>query len=431
VPETTILFVIVGGAFLIAIFALGGFLVASRRLSASAPPAAPQPESEQGSGHTLSGARPLANSYEPPPPLVGLGPLEALMEDPEITEIMVNRYDRIFVERKGKIQMTNLSFTGTEQLVELVRRMAASARRRIDDSSPMVDARLPDGSRLNAVLPPLATSGASLTIRRFASKTFTIDALVKISALTREMADFLEQCVTERRNICVSGGSGSGKTTLLNVLGALIEQTQRIITIEDAAELKLSQPNVVSLEARPPNLEGAGEITIRSLVANALRMRPDRIIVGECRGAEVLDMLQAMNTGHDGSLTTLHANTPADAVTRLEFMVLMSGIELPVGAIRQQIGAAIDVIVQTSRMSDGTRKITHITAVDGVEEGHVVLRELYKFQPQGTDARGGVLGDFVNAEPRRAQVLTPTMSPARVRRPAPAAHTKGSAPPKW
>ena len=348
----------------------------------------------------------------------GFGPLRGLMEDPSVTEIMVNGHDRIFVERDGKIEHTNMAFADDKHVVETIRRIIAGARRRIDDSSPMVDARLVDGSRVNAVLHPLSTGGPCLTIRKFSRDLLSLEDLRELGTLSEDMAQYLHSAVADRKNICVSGGSGSGKTTLLKSLSSLVPDRERIITIEDAAELRLSQANVIALESRPPNLEGRGEISIRQLVVNALRMRPDRIVVGEVRGAETLDMLQAMNTGHDGCLTTVHANSPRDAVSRLEMLTLMAGMDLPSSAVRQQIVAALDLIIQTSRMADGSRKIVAIAAVAGIEDGEIQLRDLYRFRPDEVDGQGMIRGEFLPVNPQAAAVrATPIATRPRIGRP--------------
>ena len=326
---------------------------------------------------------------------LGLGPLEELLKDEDITEIMVNNYDKIFVERKGKLSLSGAQFVDNAQVVEVIRRIIAPIGRRIDETNPMVDARLHDGSRVNAIIAPLAISGPSITIRKFSSEPFLIEDLIDFDSLSREMADFLHICVQYRKNICISGGTGSGKTTLLGVIASYIPEGDRIVTIEDAAELKLSQEHVVSLESKPPNIEGTGAIPIRKLVINSLRMRPDRIIVGECRGSEALDMLQAMNTGHDGSLTTLHANTCRDAIARLETMVMMVVMDLPAKAIREQVASAVDIIVQTNRFPDGTRKISSISAIGGIEGEKITLQEIFAYQQRGYDAEGKVLGEYV------------------------------------
>ena len=325
---------------------------------------------------------------------LGLGPLEDLLADTEVDEIMVNGWDSVYVERHGKIHRTPLRFTDNQQVTNIIRRIISPIGRRIDESSPMVDARLPDGSRVNAIISPLALTGPTLTIRKFASEPFTIEDLVSFGTLTRQMAQFLELAVKHRQNIVISGGTGSGKTTLLNVVCAFIPPDERIVTIEDAAELNLPQEHVVSLEAKPPNIRGEGAIPIRKLVINSLRMRPDRIIVGECRGGEALDMLQAMNTGHDGSLTTLHANSPRDSLSRLETMVLMAGMDLPSRAIREQVASAVNLIIHTARLSDGSRKITHIEEITGLEGDVFTLQPLYLFRQRGFDSQGRVAGYF-------------------------------------
>jgi pilus assembly protein CpaF len=314
---------------------------------------------------------------------VGLGPLEELLEDASVTEIMVNQFDKIYVERKGRLEKHPLAFTSDRAVLGVIERIVAPLGRRIDESSPMVDARLKDGSRVNAVIPPLALKGPALTIRKFARYKMTADNLIELGAISPEMATFLEVCVTTRKNIIVSGGTGSGKTTLLNILSNFIPFGDRIITVEDAAELQLHHEHWISLEARPANVEGKGTVSIRELVRNTLRMRPDRIVVGECRGGEALDMLQAMNTGHDGSLTTLHANSPRDALSRLETMVLMAGMELPLSAIRDQVASAVQLIVQQTRFACGTRVVTSITEITGMESGKFQMQELFRFVNQG------------------------------------------------
>ena len=325
---------------------------------------------------------------------VGLGPLEELLADDSVSEIMVNRFDQIYIERAGRIERHPLSFTSDRVVMGVIERIVAPLGRRIDESSPMVDARLKDGSRVNAIIPPLALKGPSLTIRKFARRRLTIDDMLDYGSVSPEMAFFLRVCVEQRKNVIVSGGTGSGKTTFLNVLSNFIPDGERIVTIEDAAELKLHHHNLVSLEARPCNLEGRGQVAIRDLVRNSLRMRPDRIIVGECRGGEALDMLQAMNTGHDGSLTTLHANSPRDALSRLETLVLMSGMDLPVAAIRDQIAGAVDILVQQTRFSCGTRKVTSITEITGMEGGKILMQELFKYEQRGYGEDGKVRGRF-------------------------------------
>jgi pilus assembly protein CpaF len=342
-----------------------------------------------------SGVNPAELTKEIVDEAVGLGVLEDLLADPEVDEIMVNNYDTIYVEKHGKIErVKDKYFTDNRQLVSIIRRILAPISRRIDESSPMVDARLPNGSRVNAIIPPLAVSGPTLTIRKFSSDPFTVKDLIGFGSLTQKMADFLALCVEHRKNVVVSGGTGSGKTTLLNVLSNFIPDRERIVTIEDAIELKLLKSHVVSLEAKPPNIEGKGAIPIRDLVKNSLRMRPDRIVVGECRGGEALDMLQAMNTGHDGSLTTLHANSCKDAINRLETLVMMSGMDLPSRAIREQIASAVNVIVQQSRLSDGSRKVVSASEVLGIQGDHVEMREIFTFVQTGYDSIGKVLGYF-------------------------------------
>ena len=325
---------------------------------------------------------------------LGLGPLEDLLADKEIDEIMVNSWNQIYVERHGKIEKTNRRFTDDRQVLNTIRRIVSPIGRRIDESSPMVDARLPDGSRVNAIISPLALTGPTLTIRKFAAEPFTVADLVGFGTLTEQMARFLEICVARRQNVLISGGTGSGKTTLLNVVCGFVPEGERIVTIEDAAELKLPQEHVVSLEAKPPNIQGEGAIPIRKLVINSLRMRPDRIIVGECRGGEALDMLQAMNTGHDGSLTTLHANSPRDSLSRLETMVLMAGMELPSRAIRDQVTSAIGLIVHTARLTDGSRRVMSISEITGIEGDKITLQDIYLFRQRGFNQSGKVLGYF-------------------------------------
>jgi len=320
------------------------------------------------------------------------GVITALLLDDSVSEVMVNGRDQIYVERQGKLVRAEAAFASDEDLIRVIREIAAFVGRRIDEESPMVDARLPDGSRVNAIIPPLAIDGPSLTIRKFAKDPYTVQDLVRFGTLTEEAAGFLQACVTARMNAIVSGGTGSGKTTTLNVLSSFIPSDERIVTIEDAAELQLRQDHKVRLESRPPNLDGRGRISIRELVVNSLRMRPDRIVIGECRSGEALDMLQAMNTGHDGSLTTIHANTPRDALSRLETLVLMSGIDLPQRAIREQIASAIHLIVQQSRMRDGVRRITNITEVVGREGDTITLQDVFLFQEAGVDGAGRIIG---------------------------------------
>lgn len=326
--------------------------------------------------------------------VLGLGPITGLLKDDEVSEIMVNGPKQVFVERNGRLEPTDVVFRDDAHVMNVIERIVSPLGRRIDESSPMVDARLPDGSRVNAIIPPLALNGPTITIRKFAKTPLTVDDLINFGTMTRQLAEFLEACVRARLNIVISGGTGSGKTTLLNVLSSFIPHDERIVTIEDAAELQLRQTHVVSLESRPPNIEGTGAITIRDLVRNALRMRPDRIVVGEVRGGEALDMLQAMNTGHDGSLTTAHANSPRDMLSRLETMVLMSGMELPIRAIREQIASAIDLIVQQSRLRDGSRRIVQVTEVQGMEGDTITLQDIFTFEQFGLDESGKVLGEL-------------------------------------
>ncbi|MET0822089.1 MAG: ATPase, T2SS/T4P/T4SS family [Aeromicrobium sp.] len=324
---------------------------------------------------------------------LGLGPLQRLLEDPTVTEIMVNGHDAIYVERNG-ITLSGLRFTDEDHLRRVIERVVARVGRRIDESSPLVDARLQDGSRVNAVIPPLAVNGSSLTIRKFSDTPLTVDDLVSFGSFTPRLADFFRGCVEARLNILVSGGTGTGKTTLLNVLSSFVPATERIVTIEDAVELRLQQDHVVTLESRPPNIEGKGEVTIRDLVRNSLRMRPDRIIVGECRGGEALDMLQAMNTGHEGSISTLHANSPRAALARLETLVLMAGMDLPLRAIREQAASAIDLVIQVQRMRDGSRRVTQVTEVIGMEGDVVTLQDAFVFDhSQGPDHDGRPRGE--------------------------------------
>jgi pilus assembly protein CpaF len=339
--------------------------------------------------------------------VLGYGPIERYLADPTVTEIMVNGRDGIYVERDGRLELTSAQFLSDEHILRVIDRIVGPIGRRIDESSPMVDARLPDGSRVNAVIPPLALDGPVMTVRKFTSG-FDLDELVDLGTLSSQVGDFLAACVRGRMNILVSGGTGTGKTTLLNVLSGMIPEGDRIVTIEDAAELRLRQRHVIRLEGRPPNIEGRGEVRARELVRNALRMRPDRIIVGEVRGAEALDMLQAMNTGHDGSLTTLHANSPRDALSRVETMVLMAGFDLPVRAIREQAASALDLLVHVSRMRDGSRRITRVCAVEGMEGDIIVLSDLFVFEVTGTrSADGRVLGSLrpTGVRPKFAEQL--------------------------
>jgi len=327
--------------------------------------------------------------------VVGLGPLEDLLADPTVTEIMVNRWDEIYVERSGKLTKSDITFSTDQAVMGAIERIVAPIGRRIDESSPMVDARLKDGSRVNAVIPPLALKGCNITIRKFSKSKLIDKDLIRFNSVSAEMMGFLKMAVEQAANIVISGGTGSGKTTLLNVMSNYIPDDERIVTVEDAAELQLSQPHLISLESRPPNSEGKGAVTIRDLVRNCLRMRPDRIVVGECRGGEALDMLQAMNTGHDGSLTTAHANTPRDCIARLEVMTLMSGLDLPVRAIREQIASAVDMIVQQRRFPDGSRRVTHITEVTGMEGEIVQLQDIFLFKQEGYDEKGKVKGRYI------------------------------------
>jgi len=326
--------------------------------------------------------------------LIGFGPIQPLLDDPDISEVMVNRPKKVYIERKGKIVETAVKFDNDDHIMRIIERIISPLGRRVDADSPMVDARLPDGSRVNAVIPPVAIDGPMLTIRKFSKYKLTIDQLIEFDTLTRMMSDFLRACVLGKLNIVVSGGTGSGKTTLLNVLSSFIPESERVVTIEDSAELRLDQDHVVRMEAKPPNIDGHGQVTIRDMVRNALRMRPDRIIVGECRGGETLDMLQAMNTGHDGSLTTLHANSPRDALSRMETMVLMSGMELPLKVIRQQIASAVDLIVHQSRLKNGPRKISAISEVAGMEGDTIVMTDIFKYEQTGVSQDGEVLGNF-------------------------------------
>jgi pilus assembly protein CpaF len=324
--------------------------------------------------------------------LTGFGPINPLLMDDDVSEVMVNGPNQVYCERKGKIEFTHITFRDDEHVMNVIEKIVAPIGRRIDESSPMVDARLPDGSRVNAIIPPLALVGPTITIRKFSKDPYTIEDLIGFGTLTQDMATFLEACVKAKLNIFVSGGTGSGKTTFLNVLSNFIPNDERIITIEDAAELQLGQDHVVSLESRPPNIEGKGGIAIRDLVRNSLRMRPDRIVIGEVRGGEALDMLQAMNTGHDGSLATGHSNSPRDMISRLETMVLLAGLELPVKAIREQISGALDVIIQQSRLKDGSRKVVKITEVQGLEGDVIVLQDIFTFKQEGVDADGKIRG---------------------------------------
>jgi len=326
---------------------------------------------------------------------LALGPLEDLLADKAVTEVMVNRKDQIYIEKNGKVSLSAKIFNSDISLLGIISRIVNPIGRRIDESSPMVDARLQDGSRVNAVIPPMALNGPCITIRKFSKDPFTVQNMVEFNTISRSIAKFLKLCVENRKNIVISGGTGSGKTTTLNILSSFIPEDERIVTIEDAAELQLVQDHVVRLESRPPNIEGKGEITIRHLVKNSLRMRPDRIVVGECRGGETLDMLQAMNTGHDGSLTTAHANSPVDMLSRLETMVMMSGEDLPSRAIREQIAAAVDIVVQQTRLTCGSRKITYVSEVKGIEDDKIILQDIFYFKQEGFDASGKTIGQFI------------------------------------
>jgi pilus assembly protein CpaF len=325
--------------------------------------------------------------------LLGYGPIQPLLDDPEISEVMVNGPKKVYVERKGKLTRTNVVFEDDEHVLRIIERIILPLGRRVDADSPTVDARLPDGSRVNAVIGPVAIDGPSITIRKFGKEKLTVEQLVGFKSLTVQMAEFLRACVKARLNIIVSGGTGSGKTTLLNCLSGYIPDDERIVTIEDAAELRLDQDHLVRLETKPANVDGRGAVTTRDLVKNSLRMRPERIIVGECRGGEALDMLQAMNTGHDGSLTTLHANTPRDALFRLETMCLMSGMDLPLKVIREQIASAVDLIVQQTRLRDGSRKVVAVTEVSGMEGDKIVMSDIFKFEQTGISQDGKIIGE--------------------------------------
>lgn len=325
----------------------------------------------------------------------GYGPIDGLLKDDTISEVMVNGPNHVYIERAGRLELTPIKFLNDAHILRIIEKIVAPLGRRIDESSPMVDARLPDGSRVNAIIAPLAVSGATLTIRKFAKDPYQAKDLIRFGTLSTQMAEFLEACVSARLNILVSGGTGSGKTTTLNVISSFIPHNERVVTIEDAAELQLHQDHVVTLETRPPNIEGKGVVSIRDLVKNSLRMRPDRIVVGEVRAGEALDMLQAMNTGHDGSLTTVHANTPRDSLRRLEVMVLMAGMDLPLRAIREQISSAVDLIVQQARLRDGSRRITKISEVLGMEGETIVLQDIFVFEDTGRDENGKVTGNHV------------------------------------
>jgi pilus assembly protein CpaF len=337
--------------------------------------------------------------------MLGFGPIQPLLDDPDVSEVMVNGPKKVYVEKKGQLIRTNVAFDDDAHVLRVIDRIILPLGRRVDPDSPTVDARLPDGSRVNAVIPPVALDGPSITIRKFHKDKLQISQLIEYGSVTQNMADFLKACVLARLNIVISGGTGSGKTTLLNVLSGCIPESERIITIEDAAELQLQQDHVLRMETKPANVDGGGATTIRDLVRNSLRMRPDRIVVGECRGGEALDMLQAMNTGHDGSLTTVHANSPRDALSRLETLVLMSGMELPLKVVRQQISSAVDLIVQQTRLKDGARKVTAITEVAGMEGDTVVLTDVFKFEQTGVGEGGKVLGEL------KATGIRPLFSP--------------------
>ncbi|PDW04827.1 CpaF family protein [Candidatus Viridilinea mediisalina] len=324
--------------------------------------------------------------------IIGLGPIEPLLQQESVSEIMINGPKQIYIEESGKLIRSEITFDGDDHVLRIIDRIVAPLGRRIDESSPMVDARLPDGSRVNAIIRPLALNGPTVTIRKFRKDKLEVSDLVRFGSMSQEMAEFLSACVMARTNIVVAGGTGSGKTTLLNVLSSFIPEDERIITVENAAELQLRQDHVVSLESRPPNVEGRGEVSIRDLVINCLRMRPERIIVGECRGGETLDMLQAMNTGHDGSMTTIHANTPRDSIGRIETMCLMAGMDLPARAIREQIVSAVQLLVQQSRLKDGSRKVTNVTEVSGMEGDVVVMQDIFVFEQTGIDERGKIVG---------------------------------------
>ena len=326
--------------------------------------------------------------------ILGLGPIEPLLADPTVTEILVNGYDKVFIERRGQLELVPIQFNNDEHLLRIIDKIVSRVGRRIDESSPMADARLPDGSRVNAIIPPIALDGPTLSIRRFSVVPLKIDDLIKKHALTKGMAEFLAAMVRAKTSILISGGTGSGKTTLLNILSCFIPEGERIITIEDTAELQLQQTHVVRLETRPQNIEGKGEISMRALVRNSLRMRPDRIVLGEVRGGEVIDMLQAMNTGHEGSLTTIHANTPRDALSRLENLVTMGGVQMPIKTLRQQISSAIHIVIQTARLTDGSRKITSIQEITGMEGDVISMQEIFTYERTGTGSSGVVLGNF-------------------------------------
>jgi len=347
---------------------------------------------------------------------LGLGPLEFLLKDPSISDILINGPKNIFVERRGQLEKTDVEFRDNAHLMQIIDRIVSKVGRRVDETSPMVDARLEDGSRVNAIIPPLALDGACVSIRRFGSNPVKLEGLLNFKAFTPEMVMLLEGCIKARLNIIISGGTGSGKTTLLNTLSSFIQNDQRVVTIEDAAELQLQQEHVVRLETRPSNIEGTGAITATDLVRNALRMRPERIIIGECRGGETLDMLQAMNTGHDGSMTTVHSNSPRDAIARLETLVMMAGYDLPIKAIRQQVAGAVDVIIQANRLQGGPRRVMNITEVQGMEQDTVVLQDIYRFIQEGVDENGKAHGYFEATGVRPS--FMPRLEAAGIRLPA-------------
>jgi len=347
---------------------------------------------------------------------LGLGPLEFLLKDPSISDILINGPKNIFVERRGQLEKTDVEFRDNAHLMQIIDRIVSKVGRRVDETCPMVDARLEDGSRVNAIIPPLALDGACVSIRRFGSNPVKLEGLLNFKAFTPEMVMLLEGCIKARLNIVISGGTGSGKTTLLNTLSSFIQNDQRVVTIEDAAELQLQQEHVVRLETRPANIEGTGAITATDLVRNALRMRPERIIIGECRGGETLDMLQAMNTGHDGSMTTVHSNSPRDAIARLETLVMMAGYDLPIKAIRQQVAGAVDVIIQANRLQGGPRRVMNITEVQGMEQDTVVLQDIYRFVQEGVDENGKAHGYFEATGVRPS--FMPRLESAGIRLPA-------------
>ncbi len=346
----------------------------------------------------------------------GLGPLEALLKDPTVSDILINGPKNVYVERRGKMEKTNVTFRNNDHLLQIIDRIVSRVGRRVDETCPMVDARMADGSRFNAIVPPLALDGACVSIRRFGANPLKLEDLLNYKAFTPEMVMLLEGAIKARLNIVISGGTGSGKTTLLNTLSSFIPNHERIVTIEDAAELQLQQDHVVRLETRPPNIEGKGAITATDLVKNALRMRPERIIIGECRGAETLDMLQAMNTGHEGSMTTLHANTPRDALARLETMIMMAGFELPLKAMRSQIASAVDLIVQANRLQGGKRKITAICEVVGMEQDTIVMQDIYRYEQEGVDEHGRAYGKFIS--PGIRPTFMPRLEACGIRLPA-------------